>query len=72
MKKQLNKIVQTGALRRFAYSQMVTSDEIFQFKRAGTPQKDENGEMICISEQSNNVDEMDTNKIYFVLKFILF
>lgn len=64
MKKQLNKTIQTGALRRFAHSQMVTPDEIFHFKRAVTPQKDmkiESGELVCVSEQSNNVDEMDTS-----------
>lgn len=64
MKKQLNKISQPGAIRKFTHSHDVTPDEIYHFKRAITPQKDmkiENGELVCINDTSAAEDELDTS-----------
>lgn len=64
MKKQLNKISQPGAIRKFTHSHNVTPDEIYHFKRAITPQKDmkiENGELVCINDTSVIEDDLDSS-----------
>ncbi|XP_063696880.1 protein polybromo-1 isoform X2 [Culicoides brevitarsis] len=64
MKKQLNKISQPGAIRKFTHSKSVTPDEIYHFKRAITPQKDmkiENGELVCVNDTSATEDDLDAS-----------
>lgn len=64
MKKQLNKISQPGAIRKFTHSKAVTPDEIYHFKRAISPQKDmkvENGELVCVNDTSVTEDDLDSS-----------
>ncbi|XP_050071775.1 protein polybromo-1 [Anopheles maculipalpis] len=67
-KKQIRKIVAPSGLRKFTHSQMVTTDEVYHFRRPINPPKVTCGEIAAVQEnKSSSTDFMDMKEDFGII-----
>uniref|UniRef100_A0A182MT35 Polybromo-1 n=1 Tax=Anopheles culicifacies TaxID=139723 RepID=A0A182MT35_9DIPT len=68
-KKQIRKIVAPSGLRKFTHSQMVTTDEVYHFRRPINPPKVTCGEIAAVQENkpTNSSDFMDMKEDFGII-----